>query len=65
MEAHAVADGTIGHRAKLRLAESDDYEDLILLGELDRAGRRTGAQVCTIDEALDYVKQLEDEPYLD
>ena len=65
MDAHAVADGTIGHRAKLRLAESEDYEDLLLLGELDRAGRRTGVQVCAIDEALDYVRSLEAEPYLD
>jgi predicted nucleotidyltransferase len=64
MDAHAIADGTIGHRAKLRLAESADYEDLLLLGELDRAGRRTGVQVCTIDDAIDYIRALEDEPYL-
>jgi hypothetical protein len=65
MDAHALDDGTLGHRAKQRLAESEDYEDLLLLGELDRAGRRTGVQVCTIDEALAYVKSLEGEAYLD
>jgi hypothetical protein len=65
MDAHAVDDGTIGHRAKQRLAESEDYEDLLLLGELDRAGRRTGVQVCTIEEALAYVRLLEGESYLD
>ena len=64
MDAHAIHDGTIGHRAKLRLEESPDYEDLLLLGDLDRAGRQTGVQVCTVDEALDYVRTLEDEPYL-
>jgi hypothetical protein len=64
MDAHAIHDGTIGHRAKLRLEESPDYEDLLLLGQLDRAGRRIGVQVSTIDEALDYVRSLEDEPYL-
>jgi hypothetical protein len=64
MEAHAIHGGTIGHRAKLRLEESPDYEDLVLLGELDRAGRQTGVQVCTIDEALAYIKALEEEAYL-
>jgi hypothetical protein len=61
MDAHAIRDGTIGHRSKLRLQESPDYDDLLLLGDLDRAGRQTGVQVCTIDEALDYVRALEDE----
>jgi hypothetical protein len=60
MADHAIADGTIGHRARLRLAESADYEDLVLLGEMDRAGRRTGVQVCTVDEAIEYVRSLED-----
>lgn len=60
MDAHAIHDGTIGHRAKLRLEESPDYEELLLLGELDRAGRQTGVQVCTIDEALDYLRSLDE-----
>jgi hypothetical protein len=64
MDAHAIHDGTIGHRAKLRLEESPDYDDLLLLGELDRAGRQTGVQVSTIEEALDYVRSLEEESYL-
>ena len=61
MDAHAIRDGTIGHRTKLRLQESPDYEDLVLLGDLDRAGRQTGVQVCTIDEALSYIHGLEDQ----
>jgi len=64
MDAHQIHAGTIGHRAKLRLEESPDYDDLILLGELDRAGRQIGAQVCTIDEALNYIRSLENESYL-
>jgi hypothetical protein len=64
MDAHQIHAGTIGHRAKLRLEESPDYDDLILLSELDRAGRQIGAQVCTIDEALDYIRSLENESYL-
>jgi GrpB-like predicted nucleotidyltransferase (UPF0157 family) len=61
MDAHAIHDGTVGHRTKVRLQESPDYDDLLLLGELDRAGRQTGVQVCTMDEALHYIRGLEDE----
>src|SRR5688572_5976530 len=64
METHAYRDGTLGHRARLRLEESDDFDDLMLLGELDQAGRARGAVVCTVDEALDYIRSLADEPYL-
>jgi hypothetical protein len=64
MEAHAVRDGSIGHRAKERLASSDHFEDLLLLAELDQAGRRRGGAVCTVAEALDYIRSLESESYL-
>jgi hypothetical protein len=64
MDARGVRDGTLGHRAKERLAESEHFEDLMLLRELDTAGRKRGAAVCTVEEALEYVRQLEEEPYL-
>jgi hypothetical protein len=64
MEAHAYREGTLGHRARLRLEESDDFDDLILLSELDQAGRARGVVVCTVDAALDYIRSLADEPYL-
>ena len=59
MDAHAMDDGTLGHRAKERLRASEHFEDLMLLQELDRAGRRTGVQVCTVAEALDYLRKLD------
>jgi hypothetical protein len=64
MEAHAYRDGALGHRARERLQASDDFEELMLLGELDRAGRQRGVQVCTVSEALAYVKSLAGEAYL-
>ena len=64
MDALAYRDGTLGHRAKERLAASEHFEDLMLLRELDTAGRKRGAAVCSVTEALEYVRQLEDEPYL-
>jgi HD superfamily phosphodiesterase len=41
-----------------------DLDDLELLRELDDAGRVPGAPVGTVDEALAYLKGLEDEDYL-
>lgn len=58
MDAHALHDGTLGARARRRLTESEDIEDLLLLSELDRAGRKRGVPVPSVDEALDFVREL-------
>jgi hypothetical protein len=58
MEAHAIADGTIGARAHRRLRESENYDELVLLGECDRAGRERGVATPDVDEALDYLRDL-------
>jgi hypothetical protein len=51
--------GTLGHRQRLRLEASADFEDLMLLRELDDRGRVPEAVVGTVDEALEYLKELE------
>ncbi|HXD85040.1 MAG TPA: HD domain-containing protein [Urbifossiella sp.] len=51
--------GTLGHRQRLRLEQHDDFDDLMELREVDDQGRVRGAQVGTVDEALDYLKELE------
>jgi hypothetical protein len=58
MEAHACNDGSLGHRARERLRESEDFDDLMLLADLDKKGRRRGVEVCTIAQALDYVRSI-------
>lgn len=58
MEGHACRDGSIGWRAKRRLMESEDYEDLLLLSELDQAGRRRGVVVPSVEEALEFVRGM-------
>lgn len=57
-ETRAILDGTIGIRARKRLQESENYEELLLLGQCDRAGRETGVEVPDLDEALDYIRDL-------
>jgi predicted nucleotidyltransferase len=58
MEAQQVLDGTLGARARRRLMESEDYDDLLTLARCDRAGRQPGAQAPELDEALDYIREL-------
>jgi hypothetical protein len=59
MEAHDCRAGTLGARRRRELEASPDFDDLMLLRQLDDAGRVSGAVVCTVDEALDYLKELE------
>lgn len=58
MDAHKIHDGTIGARAHRRLRENENYDDLVLLSECDRAGRKVGVMVPDVDEALDYVREI-------
>ncbi len=51
--------GTLGHRGRVRLEASDDFEDLLELRECDDRGRVPGAVVGTVDEALGYLRELE------
>jgi hypothetical protein len=58
MLAHQLADGTLGARARRRLEQSEHFDDLVLLGECDRAGRQPGVEAPELHEALDYLREL-------
>lgn len=58
MEAHGLLDGTIGARARKRLQQSPDYEELLLLGRCDRDGRQPGVEAPDLDEALESIREL-------
>jgi len=58
MLAQELKAGTLGHRQRARLEASPDFEDLMLLRELDDAGREPGAIVGTVDEAIEYLREL-------
>ncbi|MEX2286918.1 MAG: HD domain-containing protein [Planctomycetaceae bacterium] len=60
LSAQAVHQGTIGARARRRLQQTDDYDELMLLAECDRAGRETGVPVPELDEALEFIRELAD-----
>jgi hypothetical protein len=50
--------GTLGHRQRVRLESSPDFEDLMLLRDLDDAGRVPGTVVGTVDGAIEYLREL-------
>jgi predicted HD phosphohydrolase len=58
MAGQAILDGSLGHRARRRLRQSESYDELLLLCRCDRAGREVGVPVPELDEALDYVRDL-------
>jgi predicted HD phosphohydrolase len=59
MLAHKIADGSLGARARRRLEQSEHFEDLVLLGQCDRAGRQPGVEAPELDEALNYLRDLD------
>jgi hypothetical protein len=61
MDAQAYREGTLGARASARLRALEDFDELLLLCELDRRGRVPGALVPDPAEAIDYVRGLETE----
>jgi hypothetical protein len=58
MNALAYKAGTLGARMRRHLEASEHFQDLMLLRDLDTLGRVPGAVVGTVDEALDYLKEL-------
>jgi predicted HD phosphohydrolase len=58
MLAHQLAEGSLGARARRRLEQSEHFEELMLLGECDRAGRQSGVVAPELNEALEYLREL-------
>ena len=58
MLGHQLLDGSLGARAKRRLRQSPDYEELLLLTRCDQAGRQSGVEASELEEAIDYLRDL-------
>ena len=64
MDILALRKGTLDPRTRRAIESSEWFEDLTLLRDLDEAGRVPGAEVCTVEEALAYLRGLKAEDYL-
>ena len=60
MDTHRILDGSLGSRAHRRLMQHESYDELILLGECDRAGRVPGVETTSLEDALKYLRAIED-----
>jgi hypothetical protein len=60
-EANQLVLGTLGARAKRRLEAHEDFHELELFSKCDRGGRQKNVQVPEVDEAIEYIRQLEQE----
>ncbi|WP_315853666.1 HD domain-containing protein [Rubripirellula tenax] len=60
MDAHKIRDHSLGARRRRRLSEHPSFDDLMRLSDCDVAGRIAGAETPLLEEALDYIEQLED-----
>jgi hypothetical protein len=58
--AKSYLNGTIGIRARRRLQHSESYEEVVLLAKCDTAGRVPGAVVPDLDEALLFIRELDE-----
>lgn len=65
MDLLAAREKTLPARLKRELESSEYFDDLKLLRELDDAGRVPGQRVDSVDDAIAYLKGLENESYLD
>ena len=59
MAAQAERDGTLGTKRTARLRASEWHEDLMCLREIDDGARRRGVDVCTIEEALSFLREMD------
>ena len=58
MEGHAMLDGSLGARARRRLAACEDFEELLTLARCDRDGRERGVEVSDVTDAIEYLREL-------
>ena len=59
MLAHKLHDRTIGARARKRLRQNESYDELVLLNECDRGGRKSGVKTTELEDALEAIREME------
>jgi hypothetical protein len=58
VEALSLADDSLGIRLRRRLEAAEDFDELLLLAECDRAGRAVGRPTPDVSDALRYIREL-------
>lgn len=58
MEALAYLDGTLGERKRAGLKASPYFDDLMTLRDIDNRARQPGVEVCTVQEALAFLREM-------
>ena len=58
MDGHRIHNRSIGARAHRRLREHESYNELLLLSECDRLGRKSGITTSELEDALQYIRDL-------
>ena len=61
VEALSFRNGSVGARLRRRLEAAESFDELLLLADCDRQGRRVGMSVPEVCEALGYVRELDGE----
>jgi hypothetical protein len=56
-DAHDYCNGTLGHRGRRSLENDLDFEHLMVLAEADQKGRKPGADVPSVEEAIEIIKK--------
>lgn len=59
MDAQAFVAGELGGKLRQRLAESEWFEDVMTLRDIDDRARQRGVEVCTIEEAMAFLREME------
>ena len=52
--------GTLGIRARKRLQNLPDYEEISILADCDREGRKVGVNTSDVEEAIDIIRGISD-----
>jgi predicted nucleotidyltransferase len=58
MDAHRLHDRTAGARLRKRLRANPNFQDLVVLNECDRGGRVSGVPTTSLEDALDYIRDI-------
>ena len=56
--ARDLAKGTLGLRARRRLESSPDFDEVSLLAQCDREGRKRGVRVLDLEDAIEQIRKL-------